>query len=86
MVALIEDSITDEELFNKTSQKLLIIDRCPFGILLNLEIPFNFMKPGFVCHFFSINLAAVCWFVQPLNSDLGSVVVPPNLEHRRHGS
>ena len=86
MVALIEDSITKEELCSEPSQKLLIIDRCPFGILLNFEIPFEFVKPGFVCHFFGIDLTAVCWFIQPLNGNLGSFIVSPNLEHRRHGS
>ena len=86
MVAFIEDPITEEELCSKPSQKLLIVDRWPFGILLNLEIPFDFVKPGFVCHFFGIDLTVVCWFILPLNGNLGSFIVPPNLEHRSHGS
>ena len=61
MVEFIEDSITEEELYSEPSQELLIIDRCPFRIFLNFEIPFDFVKPGFVCYLLSINLAAVRW-------------------------
>ena len=38
---------------------------CRYGvlesiILLSLEIPFDFVKLGFVCHLISINLTTVC--------------------------
>ena len=69
MVALVEDSIAEEELCGEPSQKLFIIDRCPLGIFLSLEIPFHFMKPRFICYLFSVNLIAVCWFIHPFNSD-----------------
>ena len=84
MVALVDDSITKEEFRGEPSQKFLIIDRCPFGILLSLEIPFDFVKPGYVCHFFDVDLTAVYGFVQPLDGDPGSFIVPPDFEHRRH--
>ena len=82
MVALVEDSITEEEICGEPSQKLLIIDRRPIRILLNLKIPFHFVEPSFVCYLFSVNLTVVCWFIQYLNSDLRSLVVPYDLEHR----
>ena len=82
MVALVEDSINEEELCGEPSQKLLIIDRCPLRIFLNLEIPFHFMKPSFVCYSFSVGLVAVCYLIQPLDSDSGSLVVPFDFEHR----
>ena len=85
MVALVEDSIIEEELCGEPSQKLLIIDRRPFGIFLSLKIHFYFMKPGFVYYLFSVNLIAVHWFIQPLNSDLRSLVVPLDLEYRLYG-
>src|ERR1043165_4380998 len=67
----------------KSSQNLLIIDRFPCGIFLSLKIPLHVVVPRFL---FCVKLITVCWFVKPLNDDLGSLVVPPNLEHRRHSS
>ena len=86
MVALVEDSITEEEFRGEPSHKLLIIDRRPLRILLSLKIHFQFVELRFFCYLFRVNIIAVCWFIQPLNGDLGSFVVPPDFEHRRHGS
>ena len=86
MVTLIEDSITYEELCSEPSQKLLIINRCPLGVFLSLKIPLYLVKLGFIYYLFSLNVAAVCGFIQPLNGNLGSLIVPLDLEHRRHGS
>ena len=63
MIVLVEDFITEEEFHSEPSQKLLIIDGCPFGILLSLEVFLHFTKLGFVCHLFSINLTVVRWFI-----------------------
>ena len=79
MIALVEDSITEKELRREPSKKLLIIDRCPFGILLSFEVLLHFMKPGFICNLFGINLVAVRWFIQPLNGDSGSFIPHLNL-------
>ena len=86
MVTLIEDSITDEKLRSKPSQKLLIINRYPLGVFLNLEIPFDFMKPGLFHYFFGINLMTVRRFVHSLDGNLGSLVIPVKFKHGRHCS
>ena len=86
MVTLIKNPITDEELRSETSQKLLIINRRTLGVLLGLKIPLYLVKPGFICHFFGLNVTSMCGFVQPLNGNLGSFIVPPDFEHGRHGS
>ena len=86
MIALIEDSIIDEEFCSKPSQQLLIINRCLLGVFLSLEIPLYLMKPGFICYLFSFDVSVMCGFVQPLNGNLRSFIVPPDFEHRRHGS
>ena len=81
MVRLVKDAIADEELRSEPPQKLLIINRCTLGLLLSFKIPLHFMKPRFVCYFLIINLIVVCWFIQPLDSDSGSFIVPLDLEH-----
>ena len=72
MIALVEDSITEEELYGEPSQKLLIIDRRTLGILLDLEIPLNFMEPRLIHYFFSIDLVTVRWFIHTFNGDMGN--------------
>src|ERR1051325_10797439 len=67
----------------KPSQELLIIDRRPSGIFLSLKIPLYVVVPRFL---FCIKFTTVCWSVKPFNDDLGSLVVPSDLEHRRHSS
>ena len=74
MVVLVEDSITGEELCGEPSHKLLIIDRYPLRVLLGFEMPFHFVEPRFVCYLFSIDLIAISWFIQPLNSDPRSLI------------
>src|ERR1051325_404268 len=83
MVALVQDVVAEEEFGCKSSQELLIIDRCLCGIFLSLKIPLHFVEPRFL---FCIKFTTVCWFVKLLNDDLGSLVVPSDLEHRRHSS
>src|ERR1051325_1192486 len=83
MIALVQDVVAEEEFGRKPSHEFLIIDRCPCGIFLSLEIPLHVVVPRFL---FCIKFITVRWFVKPLNDDLGSLVVPPNLEHRRHSS
>ena len=78
MVTLIENTVTDEELRSESSQKLLIINKCPLGVFLSLKIPLYLMKPGFLLHLSNLNVKAMCGFVQPLNGNLGSFIVPPN--------
>ena len=86
MVTLVKDTITDEELRREPPQKLFIINRCTLGVFLSLKIPFYLVKLGFICYLFSLNVTTMCGFVQPLDGDLGSFIVPPDFEHRRHGS
>src|ERR1043165_8009132 len=83
MIAFVQDAVAEEEFGCKSSHEFLIIDRCPCGICLSLQIPLHIVVPRFL---FCIQLITICWFVKPLNDDLGSLVVPPNLEHRRHSS
>src|ERR1044072_4986033 len=59
------------------------LDRYPCGIFLSLKIPLHFVEPRFL---FYIKLTTICWFVKPFNDDLGSLIVPSDLEHRRHSS
>src|ERR1051325_10882534 len=83
MIALVQDVVAEEEFGGKSSQELLIIDRCPYGVFLSLKIPLHIVEPRFL---FCIKLITVCRFVKFLNDDLGSLVVPSDLEHRRHSS
>src|ERR1043165_8651562 len=83
MIALLQDVVAEEEFGCKSSQELFIINRCPCGIFLSLKIPLHVVVPRFL---FCVKLITIRWFVKPLNDDLGSLVVPPNLEHRRHSS
>ena len=86
MVTLVKDAITDEELRRKPPHKLFIINRCTLGVLLRLKIPLYLVKSGFIFYIFSLDVTAMCGFVQPLKGNLGSFIVPPNFDHRRHGS
>ena len=79
MVTLIEDPITDEELCSEPSQKLLIINKCTLSVFLSLKIPLYLVKPGFICYLFSLNVTPMCGFIQPLNGNLGSFIVPHDL-------
>ena len=79
---LVEYYIIEEEFHDEPSQKIFIVDRCPLRILLSLKIPFHFMEPRFVCYLFSVNLIAVCWFIQPLIGDPRNLIVPLELENR----
>ena len=76
MVAFIEDSITEEELCSEPSQKLLINDRWPFRILLSLEIPFDFVKPGFSATS-SVSISQQC----AGSSNLSMVIWGASLSH-----
>src|ERR1043165_7016797 len=83
MIALVQDAIAEEEFGCKPSHELLIIDRCPCGIFLSLKIPLHVVVPRFL---FCVKLITIRWFVKPLNDDLGSLVIPSNLEHGRPSS
>src|ERR1051325_4051616 len=83
MIALVQDVVAEEEFGCKSSHELLIIDRCPYGIFLSLKIPLHVVVPRFL---FCVKLITICWFVKLFNNDLGSLVVPSDLEHRRHSS
>src|ERR1044072_3137777 len=83
MIALVQDAVAEEEFGRKSSHEFLIIDRCPCGIFLSLKIPLHVVVPRVL---FCVKLITVSWLVKPLDDDLGSLVVPPNLEHRRHSS
>src|ERR1044072_1217511 len=83
MIALVQDAVAEKEFGCKSSHEFLIIDRCPCGIFLSLKIPLHVVVPRFL---FCIKFTTIRWFVKPFNDDLGSLVVPPNLEHRRHSS
>src|ERR1043165_2195220 len=83
MIVLVQDVVAEKEFGCKSSQELFIVDRCPCGIFLSLKIPLHFVEPRFL---FCIKFTTVCWFVTPFNDDLGSLVVPSDLEHRLHSS
>src|ERR1044072_2806934 len=83
MTALVQDAVAEEEFGCKSSHEFLISDRCPCGIFLSLKIPLHVVIPRFL---FCVQLTAIRWFVKLLNDDLGSLVVPSDLEHRRHSS
>src|ERR1043165_3438827 len=83
MIAPVQDAVVEEEFGCKSSHEFLIIDRCACGIFLSLKIPLHAIVPRFL---FRIKFVTIRWFVKPFNNDLGSLVVPPNLEHRRHSS
>ena len=86
MVPFVEDAVADEELRSESPLKLLIINRCALRVVLSRKIPLYLVELGFICQLFSLNVTTMCGFVQPLNGDSGSLVVPPDLEHRRHPS
>ena len=86
MVALVKDTIADEELRHEPPQKLLVINRCTLGVFLSFKIPLHLMKPGLFCYLFGLKIAAMCRFVQFLDNNPGSLVVPFDFEHRRHRS
>src|ERR1051325_2078234 len=69
MIALVQDVVAEEEFGCKSSHEFLIIDRCPSGICLSLKIPLHVVVPRFL---FCIQLITICWFVKPLNDDLGA--------------
>src|ERR1044072_8394098 len=83
MVAVVQDAVAEEEFGCKPSHELLIIDRCPCGIFLSLKIPLHIVVPRFL---FCVKLITIRRFVKLLNDNQGSLVVPSNLEHRRHSS
>src|ERR1051325_9320671 len=83
VIALVQDAVVEKEFGCESSQELSIIDRCPCGIFLSLKIPLHVVVPRFL---FCIKFTTVCWFIEPLNDDLGSLVVPSDFEHRCHGS
>src|ERR1051325_5701889 len=83
MIALVQDAVAEEKFGCKPSHEFPIIDRCPCGIFLSLKIPLYVIVPRFL---FCIKLITICWFVKLLNDDLGSLVIPSDLEHIRHSS
>src|ERR1044072_1428378 len=83
MIALVQDAVAEEEFGCKHSHELLIIERCPCGIFLSLKIPLHVVVPRFL---FCVELITIRWFFKLLNDNQGSLVVPSNLEHRRHSS
>ena len=66
MVTLIEDPIAKKELRSEPYHKLLIINKCPFGVFLSLKIPLYLVEPGFIYYLFSLNIATMCGFVNLL--------------------
>ena len=72
MITLVEDTITDEELHNESPQKLLIINRFTLGVLLSLKVPLHLMIPRFFCYLFSLEIAAMCMFIQFPDNDPGA--------------
>ena len=83
MVALVKDTIADEELHREPPQKLLVINTCTLRVFLSLKVPFHLMKLGFICYLFSLNVTAMCEFIQPFDGNLGSFIIPPDLEPDR---
>src|ERR1044072_6984832 len=83
MIALVQDVVAEEEFGCKSSHEFLIVDRCPCGIFLSLKIPLHVVVPRFL---FCVKLITICWFVKPLNDDLGSLGVLFDLEHSRRSS
>ena len=79
MIALVEDSVTEEKLRREPSKELLIINGSSLRILLGFEVSFYFKEPSFVHYSINTDFIAMCQFVESFNGKFGRLIALSDL-------